>query len=265
MEKLKEIFRSSLFFVLFVAGIITYATVILILWPITSLAQRRRIACSWAQYNRHILAATCKLREHVIGMERLPPPPFVILCKHQSAWETVTLHALFPVFVLVLKKSLLFIPFFGWALKATGQIAINRNREIEALRTLQKEGTQQFSQGISIMVFPEGTRTPPGKIGRYNAGGIILAMAAGVPIVPVAHNAGEFWGRRAFLKKPGEIQMRIGQPIETQGIAKSARKALLKQAQNAIETMMTEIQSEKSGIHKTPSTNIGQPDKLDHR
>ena len=234
--------RSCLFFIFFTAGIILYATLIVALWPVTTLSQRRGMARSWAQYNRHLLAIVCGLRDKVIGLEHLPPPPFVLLCKHQSAWETVTLHAFFPPFILVLKKSLLFIPFFGWALKATGQIAIDRKREIEALRILQTAGKQQCAQGTSILIFPEGTRVPPGKVGHYNAGGVVLALAAAVPIVPVAHNAGTFWGRRSFLKKPGEIQLRIGQPIATQGLGKSARKALLSQAQEAIETMMREIQ-----------------------
>lgn len=267
MENFKNISRSGLFFLLFVAGIIVYATVIVAAWPITSLTQRRKIACSWAQYNRHLLALVCGLRERIMGLEQLPPPPFVILCKHQSAWETVTLHAIFPLFVLVLKKSLLFIPFFGWALKATGQIAINRRREIEALRTLQTQGKLQCGQGTSILVFPEGTRIPPGKVGHYNAGGVVLAMVAGVPIVPIAHNAGEFWGRRSFIKKPGEIQLRIGQPIETRGVAKSARKALLNQVQDSIETMMAEIQSETSTLPRAVHGDrpVGrQSDKLDH-
>ena len=246
METFKNIFRSGLFFLLFVSGIVTYATLIVTVWPFTSLRFRRRIACSWAQYNRRLLAVVCGLRERIIGWENLPPPPFVLLCKHQSAWETVTLHALFPLFVLVLKKSLLFIPFFGWALKATGQIAIDRSREIEALRTLQTLGKQQCAQGTSILIFPEGTRVLPGEVGHYNAGGVLLAMIAGVPIVPVAHNAGEFWPRRSFLTKPGEIQLRIGSPIATQGVEKKARKALLLQVQQSIETMMAEIKRESS-------------------
>ncbi|MBF0460918.1 MAG: 1-acyl-sn-glycerol-3-phosphate acyltransferase [Magnetococcales bacterium] len=236
-----DVLRSGLFFVLFVVGIIAYATLIVALWPVTTQAQRRRMACAWAQYNRRLLAVVCRLHDHITGLENLPPPPFVLLCKHQSAWETVTLHAIFPPFVLVLKKSLLFIPFFGWALKATGQIAIHRHREIEALRILQAEGKQHCAQGTSILIFPEGTRVPPGTVGHYNAGGVMLAMAAGVPIVPVAHNAGLFWGRRSFLKKPGVIQLHIGQPIETRGLAKNARKAILSQAQEAIETMMAQI------------------------
>lgn len=237
--------RSGLFFVLFVAGILFYATLIVGLWPVTTLAQRRGMACAWAQYNRRLLAVVCGLRDRVIGLERLPPPPFVLLCKHQSAWETVSLHGVFPPFVLVLKKSLLFVPFFGWALKATGQIAIHRHREIEALRILLAEGKRQCAQGVSILIFPEGTRVPPGTVGQYNAGGVALAMAAGVPIVPVAHNAGEFWGRRSFLKKPGEIQLRIGHPIETRDREKNARKALLHEVQTAIETMMAEMAAEK--------------------
>ncbi|MBF0098625.1 MAG: 1-acyl-sn-glycerol-3-phosphate acyltransferase [Magnetococcales bacterium] len=246
--------RSGLFFVLFVLGIMAYATVIVTLWPITSLTQRRRLACSWAQYNRRILALCCGLRDRFIGQERLPPPPYVILCKHQSAWETVTLHAQFPIFVLVLKKSLLYIPFFGWALKATGQIVIDRQREIEALRTLQEQSKRQCAEGTSILIFPEGTRVAAGEVGHYHAGGILMAMSAGVPIVPVAHNAGTFWARRSFVKKPGEIQVRIGQPIPTQGLDKTARKQLLQQVQASIEGMMAEIDADSAAPQNPPSS-----------
>lgn len=245
MKNFQLFFRSGLFFLLFVVNIILFATIILLTIPFTSLKQRRKIACYWSYTNRRLLAVICGLKDRFVGLENLPPPPFVLLCKHQSAWETVSLHAIFPLYVLVLKKSLLYIPFFGWALKATGQIDIDRSREIEALRTLQTKGKKTLEQGTCIMLFPEGTRVTPGTTGRFNAGGVSLALESGVPIVPVAHNAGEFWGKHAFLKKPGVIQIKIGQAIPTVGLKKGARKDLTNQVRLAIESMMADIDGQR--------------------
>ncbi len=247
MEKIKAYLRSGLFFFLFVLGILVFALFILGSWSFTSLAWRRRVAQVWSSYNRRLLAITCNLRVRILGRERLPPPPYVILCKHQSAWETVSLHSVFPVFVLVLKESLTRIPFFGWSLLATGQIPIDRSKGIESLKKLQRTGQKEFQRGVSILIFPEGTRTAVGEVGRYNAGGVSLALEAGVPIVPVAHDAGRFWGRRAFLKQPGEIQLRIGPAIPTAGRPKSDRKQILHQVRDAIEGMARTIERERSG------------------
>ncbi|MBF0370705.1 MAG: 1-acyl-sn-glycerol-3-phosphate acyltransferase [Magnetococcales bacterium] len=246
MEKFKTWVRSSLFFFLFVVGIISYATAIMVVWPVTSVATRQGMARSWSRFNRRLLELTCGLGDRVMGLEHLPEPPFILLSKHQSAWETVIFAAIFPPLVLVLKKSLLNIPFFGWALKATDQIAIDRSRGVEAMRKMQQAGQDHFDQGVSVLIFPEGTRTAPGSVGKYNAGGISLALSSGLPIVPIAHNAGRFWGRRSFLKHPGEIQVRIGQPILTAGRPKSDRKALLKETREVIEGMMGEIDREGS-------------------
>ncbi|MBF0454827.1 MAG: 1-acyl-sn-glycerol-3-phosphate acyltransferase [Magnetococcales bacterium] len=241
MDKIKVFLRSSLFFLLFTMGIIGFATYILLLVPVTNLSQRRRVVPSWGKYNRAILAATCGLTVRVWGRENLPPPPYVILCKHQSAWETVTLQALFPECVLVLKKSLLKIPFFGWGLMATGQIAIDRSQGVKALRLMAVKCQEVFDVGRTVLIFPEGTRVEPGEVGKYNPGGVGMALTAGVPIVPVAHNAGSFWRPRAFLKQPGEIQLRIGAAIPTAGLGKGDRKALTRQVQDAVEGMMAEI------------------------
>lgn len=259
MAKIKIIARSGLYFFLFVLGILFFALLILAAWPLSTLAWRRRMAQVWSRYNRRILALACGLRVRISGLENLPPPPFVILSKHQSAWETVSLHAVFPVFVLVLKESLTWIPLFGWSLRATGQIPIDRSQGIEAVRKLHQAGKKEFDRGVSVLIFPEGTRTPPGTVGHYNAGGVGLAMSAGVPIVPVAHDAGYYWGRRAFLKRPGVIRLRIGPSIPTADRKKSDRKVLLGEVRERIEGMMAEIATERS------AEGVGQSDELAHR
>ncbi|MBF0428573.1 MAG: 1-acyl-sn-glycerol-3-phosphate acyltransferase, partial [Magnetococcales bacterium] len=210
--------RSGIFFGLFVVGIFVFGMAITLLWPVTTLAQRRALSRRWSRYTRAMLAWTCDLRERVEGLEHLPSGPCILLSKHQSAWETVAFLSIFPGCVLVLKESLMWIPVFGWALKATEQIAIDRSQGVAALHRLHEQGLRQVEGGMSVLIFPEGTRSAPGHPGKYNPGGVALALAAGVPIVPIAHNAGLFWARRTFVKKKGVIHVRIGPPIATAGL-----------------------------------------------
>lgn len=237
--------RSTLFFILFVLTIVLYATLIVLAWPVTGVRQRRLLAQAWARANRRLLARVCGIHDRVIGLENLPPPPFVLLSKHQSAWETVCFHDIFPIFVMVLKRNLMAIPFFGWALKATGQIPINRDNPVDGLRTLMERGGEALRQGVCVTLFPEGTRVSPGEVGHYNAGGVSLALETGVPIVVVAHNAGACWGKRAFLKRPGVIEVRIAPPLVTVGLPRSARKQLIARVRDTIEGMMAEIEEGK--------------------
>ncbi|MBF0611144.1 MAG: 1-acyl-sn-glycerol-3-phosphate acyltransferase [Magnetococcales bacterium] len=233
--------RSALFFPFFVLGIIFFATLICLVWPVTQQPFRQRLAKGWAHYNRLILAAICNLRDSVEGMENLPPPPYVILSKHQSAWETITYLDIFPSFVWALKRELKYVPFFGWALVAVGEIFLDRSHSVEAMKTLLKESRAAFDRGYSLLVFPEGTRVAYGEVGNYQAGGVSVALSCGVPIVPVAHNAGYFWSRRSFLKKPGTIRVRIGKPIPTTGLTPAGRKVLLEQVRETIEGMAREL------------------------
>lgn len=214
--------------------------------PITPLAVRRRVVPVWGRYNRFLLQIFCDLRVQVQGSERIPPHPYVVLSKHQSAWETVVFQALFPGALLVLKQSLLNIPFFGWALMATGQIAIDRSQGIKAMRSMTVKCQEAFEAGCSVIIFPEGTRMAPGEVGKYNPGGVGVAVASGVPILPVAHDAGRYWGRRAFLKRPGTIQLCIGAPIATAHLTKGDRKILNQQVQTTIEGMMAAIDGKKT-------------------
>jgi 1-acyl-sn-glycerol-3-phosphate acyltransferase len=139
----------------------------------------------------------------------------VILAKHQSAWETMAFQLIFPPQVHVLKRELLWIPFFGWGLALMSPIAIDRRRGVAALRNIARRGRERLSQGFWVIVFPEGTRVAPGGRRPYQLGGAWLAADSGAPVVPVAHNAGLFWPRNAFLKRPGTITVRIGPAIES--------------------------------------------------
>ena len=174
--------------------------------PIT----RSRIIGYWAHFIVWWLKLTCGLSHTVEGSENIPDQPCIILSKHQSAWETIAFQTIFPPQAWVLKRELLWIPFFGWGLAMTQPIAIDRREGIKALDSVIKQGLDRLQQGRFVVVFPEGTRMAPGEQGRYNPGGAMLAVKAQTAVLPVAHNAGKFWPRHGFLKNPGVIKVVIG-------------------------------------------------------
>jgi 1-acyl-sn-glycerol-3-phosphate acyltransferase len=190
-----------------------YSVIALATFPLPRLA-RYRVISGWSHVviwlARHVLG----IEYRVIGMENLPDRPAVILSKHQSAWETLAFQVIFPPQVLVLKRELLWIPFFGWGLALTSPIAIDRSSGARALKRMAELGRERLAQGFWIAIFPEGTRVPPGTRRKYHSGGAWLAVQCGAPVVPVAHNAGLLWGRNAFLKRPGRITVEIGSPID---------------------------------------------------
>lgn len=177
-----------------------------------------RFAFIRAWYN--VLLGLCSLilgmRYRIVGRENIPKQACVILAKHESAWETIALQQIFPPVVFVLKKSLMSIPLLGWAFAACRMISIDRSAGKDALRQVAVQGKACLDDGISVVVFPEGTRTAPGEFRRFKPGGAHLAVSAGALAVPVAHNAGEFWTKR-FAKRAGEIIVSIGPAIDTTG------------------------------------------------
>jgi 1-acyl-sn-glycerol-3-phosphate acyltransferase len=191
-----------------------YAIVALATFPLAPLT-RYRIISGWSRAIVWLAEVLLGIRYRVVGAENLPGAPSVILAKHQSAWETLAFQAIFPPQVLVLKRELLWIPFFGWGLALTSPIAIDRSRGVSALRRMAELGRQRLAQGFWIAIFPEGTRVRPGERRKYHLGGAWLAVNCGAPVVPVAHNAGMFWGKNAFLKRPGTITVEIGAPIDS--------------------------------------------------
>jgi 1-acyl-sn-glycerol-3-phosphate acyltransferase len=211
------VIRSLIFLLLQIIITPVFAMLALSSFPFNRLT-RYRIICQWAKMMLPILRVVCGIRHQVKGIENLPKQPCVILCKHQSAWETLALQEVFPPQVWVLKRELLWIPFFGWALALTSPIAIKRSDGKGAMKQLLKQGKERLSQGFCVVIFPEGTRIPYGQRGKYKIGGALLAASSGVPVIPVAHNAGRLWGRNAFSKHPGLITMSIGKPIESKGL-----------------------------------------------
>lgn len=209
--------RSTLFILGMLVFTPLYTLVILLSFPFPPLI-RYRVIRPWSRIMLAWLRLTCKLDFRVFGKENIPSQPSIVLSKHQSAWETLALQSIFPPQVWVLKRELLRLPFFGWALSLSSPIAIDRGSARLALKQLLDQGKERLARGFWVVIFPEGTRVEPGSKGRYKVGGAWLATHTGALAVPVAHNAGEFWGRNAFLKRPGTITVSIGQPIDPAGM-----------------------------------------------
>jgi len=170
----------------------------------------------------------CGVRYQVLGAEHIPSTPAIVLSKHQSAWETMAFQQIFPPQVWVLKRELLHIPFFGWGLAMTSPIAIDRTSGREALKQMLEQGKDRLRQGFWIVIFPEGTRIAPGEKSKYHVGGAWLATHTGALVVPVAHNAGECWGKNSFIKFPGTITVSVGAPIDPAGMKPEELNAKVK-------------------------------------
>ena len=209
--------RSSLYTLLQIIITPPYALIALVTFPFSPLI-RYRVISGWAKIMLFLARVICGVRYQVLGAEHIPSIPCIVLSKHQSAWETMAFQQIFPPQVWVLKRELLRIPFFGWGLAMTSPIAIDRASRGEALKQMLEQGKDRLQQGFWIVIFPEGTRMAPGQAGKYRIGGAWLATHTGALVVPVAHNAGEFWGKNSFIKLPGTITVSIGVPINPAGM-----------------------------------------------
>ena len=189
--------------------------------PLPSLT-RARIISIWARFNIWTLKHVCGITYRVTGIENIPHRPTVLIANHQSAWETLCFQLIFPPQSYILKSQLLWIPFFGWGLAANRPVAINRAKKVRALEQLLTQGAARLKEGRWLVIFPEGTRMPPGKPGKFQSGGAIVAVRSGAPVLPVAHNAGVFWPKNSLVKKRGVIEVRIGAAID--GKNKNARQ-----------------------------------------
>jgi 1-acyl-sn-glycerol-3-phosphate acyltransferase len=205
--------RSGLFALAQLLVTPPYALLALATFPLPRMS-RYRIISGWSRLNIWLARAILGIDWRVEGHEHLPDRPAVILAKPQSAWETMAFQVIFPPQVHVLKRELVWIPFFGWGLALMSPSAIDRSRGARALRSIARRGRERLAQGFWVVVFPEGTRVRPGERRAYQLGGAWLATAAGAPVVPVAHNAGLLWPRNAFRKRAGTVTVRIGPAIE---------------------------------------------------
>ncbi|MFV2003654.1 MAG: lysophospholipid acyltransferase family protein [Gammaproteobacteria bacterium] len=211
------ILRSILFWIGFIINTGVFGLLILILF-FTPSCFRLKIARLWSYGNNFLLKIFCGLKFRIEGQENLNNvETAIILSKHQSTWETLALHSFTPLVRWVFKRELMRIPVFGWALALTDPIAIDRGAGRAAIKQLITEGTKKLNDGKWMVLFPEGTRTAPGKTHKYKIGGALLAAKSGYPVIPIAHNAGEFWPKHSFIKWPGTIRVVIGPAIETKG------------------------------------------------
>jgi 1-acyl-sn-glycerol-3-phosphate acyltransferase len=230
--------RAAIFYLgygLMMIGICTTAIIFIRKAPFST---RYAYLTSWNRAVIHWLRWTCGVSVQISGRENLPNGPFVLLPKHQSPWETVILQILHPPVITVLKKELISVPFFGWGMGLLEPICIDRSNPKLALRAVMDQGQEQLARGRSVLIFPEGTRTQVGEVGNYARSGATLACKAGVPIVPIAHNAGRYWPSKKFIKYPGVIEMVIGAPIDT---TDRDSKELTEQVKNWIEGEVARI------------------------
>ncbi len=214
-NNIKVYLGSSLLFIYIVLSTLLFGPIILLCFFLP-FSVRYQLAQLWIKALFFVLKITCGLTYEVQGLENIPKDQAcIVLSKHQSAWETVALRLFLPQQTALLKKSLLWIPLGGWALATLKPIAIDRENQREALKSLIEQGTTRLKEGMFVIIFPEGTRAAPGENKKFNAGGAMLAQKSGYPVIPLAHNAGEYWPRYSFLKYPGTIQVRIGPAIQT--------------------------------------------------
>ncbi|MCI0505296.1 MAG: 1-acyl-sn-glycerol-3-phosphate acyltransferase [Gammaproteobacteria bacterium] len=208
--------RSLIFTIIMITTVPVFVLPGLLLYPFPYKIRYGFLSC-WAKSVVWWLKLICNLRHEVINPEKIPQGPAIVFCKHQSAWETIALQAIFPPQVWVLKHELIRIPVFGWALAMLESIAIDRASGRKAVEQIVEQGKQRLDSGKWIVIFPEGTRVAPGQRKKFGIGGAVLAEQTGYPIVLVAHNAGDFWRRRSLVKRPGVIKVVIGPTIDPAG------------------------------------------------
>ena len=202
----------------------------------------------WCRSVLGLLAIACGLRHRVIGRENLPSGPYVLAVKHQSTWETLAINIEFPGCAFVLKRELMMIPVVGWMMWKAGNVGIDRAAGAKALRAVLRDARRALDDGRPVVIFPEGTRTPPGSSRPYQPGVAALYSQLKVPVVPVALNSGVFWGRRTFLKKSGTITLEILEPIQP-GLPRGAFMEQLRERIEAATSQLVENAGDRSKTH----------------
>ena len=204
---------------------------------------RYYVISRWNVMMRWLLKSVIGLDYRIEGSHNIPDTPCIVFCKHESAWETIILPIHFAPQTWVLKRELLWLPFFGWGLALLAPIAINRNASTNALQQVIAKGANRLARGMWVVIFPEGTRVAPGTRKRYKRGGASLAAATGTPVLPIALNSGDFWGRNSFIKYPGTIDMVVGPIIETKGLN---AEQISRQAEDWIESTVHRLRAPQS-------------------
>ena len=241
-RRLFQALRSTLYLAWLIVTVVPYAIAALLLSLVLRGRPLYRFCVGWAWLALWGARVLCGIRWRVRGDERLPQGQAIMLVKHQSAWETLALPLLLPRDLsYVFKRELLLVPFFGWALGRLDMVHIDRKRGAQAIGRLQQQGDELLRKGYWIVMFPEGTRTARGRQGKYKPGGAKLATVTGVPVVPIAVTSARCWPRQAFIKRPGMIEVSIGEPISPDGLGAAELGA---RVQHWIEAEMRRLDPE---------------------
>lgn len=236
--------RITLFYLLLSFTAFVWCLVSLIVAPFMSFRTRYRfVVQTWCRSAVWLARAIVGLRYEVSGQENIPDKPCVILSKHQSTWETFFLSAYFEPLSQVLKRELLHVPFFGWAIMLLKPIAIDRDNPKAALRQVAKQGHERLEQGAWVLIFPEGTRVPVGQAGKFSRSGAALAVNANLPVLPIAHNAGTFWPKSGWGKRPGTIQVVIGPAMRAESEGPRAVAELNQRAEDWVNATVRQLEN----------------------
>ncbi|MGD9507211.1 MAG: lysophospholipid acyltransferase family protein [Geminicoccaceae bacterium] len=238
-----QVLRSLAFQLFFYLWTAALCLAVLPVFPFLSPAAMRATARVWERMTLRVLSVVVGLSYEVRGSERLPQTPVLLAAKHQSAWETLAFHVIVPDLAVGLKEELTRIPVFGWYLMRAENIRIDRGAAARAIRSLITGAKIAVGRGLSVLIFPEGTRMAPGEAPDYKPGVAALYAALDLPVVPVALNSGVFWRRREFVKRPGLIVVEFLEPIPP-GLA---RKAFMQHLEQAIETATASLVAEAHG------------------
>lgn len=232
--------RSLIYYTLLALTIAAFGLPLALFGWVLPNSVNQAVCRRWALSNLWLQGVVCGLNYQAEGLQHIPQDaPVIVMSKHQSAWETIALRGLISNDqAWVLKRELIWLPVFGWALATTRPIAIDRNAGRKAARQVIDQGMRRLAEGATIIIFPEGTRTEPGTRRKYAIGGGLLAEKSKRPVVPIAHNAGVFWKRRGLRKLPGTIRVIVGSPILTEG--KSAA-AITRDVEQWIEARQQEL------------------------
>ena len=216
------VIRSTIFYLGYLSSGIIASFLACVIGPFLGLEDRLKLFSQWPKFANWFLHISCGIKVEVIGKENLPTEPCVIVSNHQGQWETYSMQYLFHPMCTLLKKELLYIPLWGWAMKMLNPIAIDRNKPKEAILQTLEEGSDRLKKGMYVLLFPEGTRVKAGRVGKYARSSFELAKRNGVMVLPLCHNSGDCWPAHKFIKKPGKITLIIGEPFYVENSKESA-------------------------------------------
>ena len=216
------ILRSALFYIGYLSSGMLASILACLIGPFIGLDKRLKLFSLWPRFTNWFLNLTCGIKVNVIGKENLPSGPCVIVSNHQGQWETFSMQYLFHPLCTLLKRELLFIPLWGWAMKMLHPIGINRDKPKQAILQTLEEGSDRLKRGMFVLLFPEGTRVKAGRVGKYARSGFELAKRNNVKVLPLCHNSGDCWPAHKFIKKSGTINLHIGEPFYVEDSKESA-------------------------------------------